>query len=311
VTARRVRLVYLASSARSGSTIFDMMLGAHSSAFSLGQIDQLEDWIARDDFCTCGRHLGACPLWGAILGPEPNVGDPLVTPMLNVEGQARKGLAISKSVVTSGMPPEVRAVVGATWRLLDRVAERTGAAILIDSSKSLLRLARLDSATPPDADVRVVHLVRDLRGVIASRSYSKAAPNAAFEIGYTPADSWSVVARDWWVQNLLALILGTTRFRRRYLVVTYEHLVADPTTTLDRVARFLGVGFEPGMLPPMDRAAFHLIGGNSSRLAFDALRPDDTWKTRLSRSRRRSAGMLQWPLYRALTILSRRPPTTP
>jgi hypothetical protein len=79
------------------------------------------------------------------------------------------------------------------------------------------------------------------------------------------------------------IVLGLTVFRGRYDVVTYERLVSNPEATLSRLARSLTIEFEAGMLPPLARADFHLIGGNSSRLAFSKLRYDDKWRRKLRR----------------------------
>jgi hypothetical protein len=292
-------VAFVGGSGRSGSTILDMMLGGHQDALSLGQIDQLRQWVDTANVCTCGRALSECPLWSRVLGDGAR--DPTVVPPgLNVEGQVNKVARIVPALVTGRPAGAADPAVAQTWDLLERVAAVSGARVLVDSSKSLLRFAKL-AADPARHDrLRLVHIVRDPRGYVASRSFSKPAPSARGFVGLTEAQPRSKAVSDWIVQNLLTMLIGRLRHRGRYRVVTYETLVARPEETLRELAAFLGIGFSPSMLPPMAREDYHLIGGNSARLAFTELRPDTSWEQKLTRREQRVIWVLGGWLYRAL-----------
>ena len=125
-------------------------------------------------------------------------------------------------------------------------------------------------------------------------------------MGYLPPSSKHVVVADWLVQNLLTLVLGIVFFRGRYLVIRYEALTQDPERILSRVATFLGTEYEPSMLPPFDRSQLHLVGGNSSRLAFTELRYDDRWREKLSEREQLTIKVATGWLYAALARISAR-----
>lgn len=282
------RVIYITGSGRSGSTILDMMLGANSDALSLGQVDEIRRWAAGNQRCTCGRLLPECPIWGPALEGRIPPGS------LNAPGQVAKVVSILPALAGGGPRGADRAQLDATWRLYDRLAEISGGEVLVDSSKSLLRYARL-AADAPERDLRLIHLLRDPRGFVLSRTRSKLAPTASGRVDSTTSQSLTSALADWTVQNGLVSAY-MRRHRPRSLVVTYEQLVGEPVATLDRLCSFAGLDFEPDdQLPPFS-GEFHLIAGNPSRFQFSELRLDERWRRELPGWQRRvteaSAGLL-------------------
>lgn len=268
-------VAYIAGSGRSGSTILDMMLGAHSDAFSTGQLAELHALVDTDGHCTCGEPVATCSFWGRVLGSSTN------PPGLNASNRVSK-IVLTARASAIGLTRTEAAEAAASWHVLDTVAATAGARIVVDSSKALLRLARLDRGRERRR-LRVIHLVREPRGYVTSLSFSTRVEDADGTVGYTRVQRQPAAVVDWLANNLLMFVLGLTAFRGRYDVVTYERLVSDPEATLARLARTLTIEFEAGMLPPLARADFHLIGGNSARLAFSKLRYDDKWRRKLRR----------------------------
>ena len=237
------QIAHIIGSGRSGSTILDMMLGAHSRAFSTGSVDVIEQFVETDNFCTCRRSLADCPVWGPALGDGVH-GGPAVPPSLNVSGQVRKALAIIPAILTGRPRSMPQPAIDNSWRLMDEVERVTGADVMIDSSKTLMRFARM-AAARPERDMRMIHLVRDPRGFVLSRSKSRAVPTSRGEPGRTRQQAARLAFIDWVVQNIYVAVYARLRWRDRYLVVAYEDLVAEPEPTLRRICAFLGLEFEP------------------------------------------------------------------
>jgi hypothetical protein len=207
-----------------------------------------------------------------------------IPPAINLSGKAQK-FSRTLRVLASGATRSEAREVDSAWALLDRLAEHSGKHVVLDSSKAALRLARL-ARNPKGRRLRVVHLVRDARGYVTSKSFSS---------------KWAAVM-DWIAQNVLMLMVGVVSFRGRYVVITYEQMTRHPEQTLARLADLLEMKYESSMFPPFDRTDFHLIGGNSSRLAFTELRYDDKWRHKLT-SREKvliqlASGWLYWLLAR-------------
>ena len=66
MSIRNRTLVAVAGSGHSGSTLLSLLLSQHGRVFNLGQFRDL--WLAWDwnPFCSCGRRLRSCPVYGRV-----------------------------------------------------------------------------------------------------------------------------------------------------------------------------------------------------------------------------------------------------
>ncbi len=171
--------------------------------------------------------------------------------------------------------------------------------ILLDSSKHLSTAALL--ACDPLLDVRVLHLLRDPRGVAYSWMKTVERPETDGEI--MPQYSARRTAGRWVTDNLgfdtlAALGVPTLQIR-------YEDVLAAPTDRLLDIARFAGaVGDDVDGLDFVDgntarlSTAMHSIAGNPLRFGGDdvVLRLDDAWKTKLPAGDRRTVELITRPV---------------
>jgi hypothetical protein len=288
-----VKLICIVGSGRSGSTLLDMLLGGHSQALSLGQVDVLRKWIDLDDLCTCGKKLADCAIWGRVLPTLQDQNGRRIPQPLNIARPSAKIAAAIKWLVSGAGPASPDAALWA--ELLDKLSEVSGKPILVDSSKTVLRLARLWPQI--GSNMMVLHLVRDPRGFVSSNVKPRYMTSPSGVKTISRVLGFPTAVANWTVNNALLHLIGRTRLKDRYRVAIYDDLVADPEKHLTDICDWLGIEFEPAMLPPIDAREFHLIGGNQSRFGgFQALRLDDRWKAELSRTRQRltqySAGWL-------------------
>jgi hypothetical protein len=142
------------------------------------------------------------------------------------------------------------------------VLAETGAAVFLDTTKLVTRLAHLLQV--PDLDVRVVHLVRDVRGVAASGKRR----------GVPVEDSARV-----WASDQLAIERTIRRLPAwRTMLMRYEDLCTAPRDTLAALWAFCEV--EPADPPEALYSTDHHVIGNSMRLqrVID-VRLDESWRT--------------------------------
>ena len=68
VVSDKLKILYIASSGRSGSTVLDLLLGAHAACWTLGEFYVLP-WELRTHTkpCGCGRPVEECHFWGPIV----------------------------------------------------------------------------------------------------------------------------------------------------------------------------------------------------------------------------------------------------
>jgi Sulfotransferase family len=92
-----------------------------------------------------------------------------------------------------------------------------------------------------DSEIRVLHIVRDLRDVVLSLR----------TVGWAPRAE-ATVPRPWATANL-GLHLALRDQPHRYHLVRFEELVAAPRPAFEAIARFLGVPFDDALLRHEDR----------------------------------------------------------
>jgi Sulfotransferase family len=298
----RVKVLYIAGSGRSGSTILDRILGQLDGFFSVGELCNLWDrGLLAHRKCGCGVPVDACPTWTGILtsgfGRLPD------------ETEASRVIALRGAFVRVRHIPLVLAthwrpgaaghdeLLGVLERLYRAVAQHTGCRVLVDSSKAPLYAELL--ARIPSIDLHVVHLVRDPRATAYSWLRTKQLPDfgdVRQMQRLRPLKSSGLWAL--W-QTMSELLMR--RPPGRYLRLRYEDFVADPKAAVRRVAALVG---EEPVAWPFDSAAgvrlgvTHSVSGNPNRFETGAvqLRPDTEWVHGLGWRQRALVAAVTWPL---------------
>jgi hypothetical protein len=121
-----------------------------------------------------------------------------------------------------------------TAALYEAISASSGKTVIVDSSKSPTRnLALLLNRR---LDVRLIHLIRDGRGVVWSRSKSR---SRDVEAG-TPRDRLATPpwrsSLHWALRNLKSELVGKFAGGTRVVRISYETLVENPPEALKDVA---------------------------------------------------------------------------
>ncbi|MDH3706555.1 MAG: sulfotransferase [Acidimicrobiia bacterium] len=308
-----VPLIYIGGVGRSGSTLLNDLLGQHPDAVAVGELVHLfQRGLVENNLCGCGQRFGVCPFWQAVghdVGGDWDAaaGAEYLAMKARVD-RNRHSLSLLSPVSTPGFAASLRAWGSFYDRLIGALRRQTGATVVVDSTKQIstaLLLRRLGGV-----DLRIVHLVRDSRGVAFSWTKEKrkveVVDDDAMMNRYPPALmgwrwlSWNVVFASF---RLLGVPVLTLR---------YEDLIDDPDASLRRVLTFAGL--EPGSLPfvagsTVDLQPVHSVAGNPSR--FDrgsvSLRRDEAWRQQMPRSARRWVTVLTAPLLARYGYLRARP----
>jgi UDP-N-acetylglucosamine transferase subunit ALG13 len=298
--AERVRTLYVGGAGRSGSTLLDRVLGQVPGFHSAGELVHLwQRGLAENQLCGCGEPFRTCQFWRAVGERAFGGWDTL---------DAESILALKASVDRNRYIPRMLRPTGAYARDLRRYAatlsalyagirDVSGARVLIDSSKHASCAFLLRRV--PGIDLRVVHLVRDARGVAFSWSKRVARPEVVGRTEYMPSPAAAKAAADWLAYNGMFEVLRATSTPS--LLVRYEEFVQDPRT---QVARVLELAGEPDA--PLDfigersveLGPAHTVSGNPMRFRTGPmeLRPDDEWRRGMDPVQRRVVSAIAFPL---------------
>ena len=302
MSVQPIRVVYIAGSGRSGSTILDNILGQLDGWCSVGEARFLwERGIVGDRLCGCGEPFSACPFWTGVLrdleasGPVP---DP--SRMVHLLASGTRARHVPSLVRWRRHPDELHGQLGeltdALGRVYRSVANVSGAQVIIDSSKlptfgELLRHV-------PGIDPIVIHLVRDPRATAYSWSTAKPLPEAdggrMQRQGAVKSAGlwmlWNGLSEAWWRSD-----------PRRYVRVRYDDVVRRPEETVRTIARVVGT---PDVALPFVEtnqvrlAPTHGVAGNPSRFTTGIveLRSDLRWRSEMRPMDRAIVSALTWPL---------------
>jgi hypothetical protein len=300
------RLLYLGGLGRSGTTLVERLLGELPGVCSLGEVVHLWQRDIRDDErCGCGSRFSGCTFW-------QRVGKAAFGGWHEVDVYRVKALAAAVErtrhiprLASARLPDEHRALVeeyaGYYAAVYRAAAEVSGAAVLVDSSKhsALAHCLRWSA----DLDLRVVHVVRDPRGVAHSWTKTVARPEtdgAGEMTRYSPGRS----AVLWNAHNAALGLLARRGVPVRR--VRYEQFMADPRAGLLQLAGFAGLDVSTDDLAFLgeshaDLRVGHSAAGNPMRFAVGRipLRRDDAWVRSLPAGHRRLVGAVCAPWLRA------------
>lgn len=279
-----VRVLYVAGSGRSGSTLLARLLDQVDGVFAPGELRYVwQRGLIEDRFCSCGQRFGACPFWSKTLdqafggrdGVDPHA-------MSRAQRSVTRARHLPRALLATRQPAGAKrlgsyaAAVAGLYRAIQDVS---GADVIVDSSKLPTYGHLLTSI--PGIDVRVVHLVRDPRAAAYSWLRPKAQPDRGGD-GLMQRHGAAKSALLWDTWNAAALRLFGAHPHR--LLLRYEDVVANPRHAVERVLDLLGhAGAPTGFVDDrtVTLTSGHSVAGNPDRLSSGStrIRLDDEWIT--------------------------------
>jgi hypothetical protein len=311
-----VSVIYIGGDGRSGSTLLDLMLDQIPGFVAVGELNYVwERGLRKNEPCGCGARFRECSFWEQVgleaFGGWEKVDLPELLRLEQSVTRLRRWPVLMASPLLPRVHKEAVTYAGHMERLYLAIARVSGARCVVDSSKNpcvalLLRLM-------PSVRSRIVHMVRDSRGVAFSwsRRVLRAEALAGSKDSYMPTfTSWES-GLVWTVKNLQHDLMKARGIP--HLFLRYESLVADPRSQVERLLSYYGV--EP--LPDvsylddgrLDFGSNHTVSGNPLRFKRGPvpLRLDDEWRHAMGRANRLRVVLLTWPLLLAYGYLGRAP----
>ncbi|WP_326599683.1 sulfotransferase [Streptomyces sp. NBC_01803] len=286
----RVRVLYIGGLGRSGSTVLSRALGELPGFFHVGELVFL--WsrgATRNELCGCGSRFLDCPFWTDV-GKRAFGGweaaDPSRVAALQHEVDRTRYLP---QLLRPGLSRDFRRRLGELTALLGRlyaaIQEVSGCSVVVDSSKHVSYAATLRQV--PSVDLRLLHVIRDSRGVAHSWAKKVKRPDVVEGESYMAKIPVPKLAARWTAFNglfdVLRLVHGDAMGLR------YERFVAEPAATLTRIAALAGREIRPADLDFVQDAglrlsAEHSVSGNPMRFTSGPvpLRVDDAWRSAMA-----------------------------
>lgn len=293
--------VSLETSAFSGATLLSFLLGTHPHIATVGEMSGLITNANVDEYlCSCGKKIKCCEFWASVKTAMANRG--FEFDVANFETQFNHGPRLMKrlregflpnrtldtlrNTILFALPGEGRqnkAVVDRNIAFIESVLEVTNKNVFVDSSKGSFRLKALYRFS--SFDMRAIHLVRDVRGVVASTLRRGLSPNAAS------------AAQDWVRTHRRTEITLKPWPKEKYIRVRYEDVCLNPESTLEKIYDFCEV--DPDSRITDFRKLSHHIIGNEMRLRSESeITLDERWKEQLTPDQLKEIEQIAGPVAR-------------
>ncbi len=288
----RVPYLYVAGASFSGSTLLAFLLNAHPRMVSVSEVGgviphgPITEQTLDSYSCSCGALLLECPFYRELETRVRAAGSSFDLRSWGTHFRASRHRLLDIPLTRHlrfGALERLRdrlvSLVPGYRNTIDEIARRnvhfaratlaiSGKQVFVDAQKDPARIKFLSEIE--EIDLRVIHLVRDLRG--GASSYMR---------HYPERNDATRAARKWRNANL-----ATERSRRhlppeRWMRLRYDEICEDHGSVVNRIADFVGV--ERAELPGNFYGVEHHVVGNQMRLGGPGeIRRDDSWKKRLS-----------------------------
>ena len=263
--------------------MLDVALGQHPAVIGSGEITALTRHVWRkNEYCACGQPVHDCGFWSPVLRQWWDGHPPSLMPQYeDCQKKIESLVGLAKSSSGLGHGKHFAFYARHTTRLFEAMLSQSGKRTIVDSSKLPGRAMAL--ALVPEIDLRVIHVVRDGRGVAWSLAKAYAARR---KIGSAAGNQTEVRIPDglrWTMVNLGTEYLSRKLGPEKVMRLRYEDFVSNPADVMRKIGTFVELDFgETGERLQRGEAVRpgHQIAGNRLRMnASISLARDESWRS--------------------------------
>lgn len=295
-----IKVLFIAGSGRSGSTLLDMLLGQIHGFYSTGELRFI--WsrgFGENQLCGCGRPFRECEFWTEVVkeafGGFEKIDHARIEKLREpAERRASKGVFIRSE--SERLSPDME-YFDACRNLYQAIHEISGCEFIVDSSKNTAHGFIL--ANIPQIDLFTLHLIRDSRAVAHSWRREKIRPEIYWEQKFMGQRKILTSATRW--VSLLKLSEKLQHASKQYAVLRYEDLVNNPQKSLSVL--FSDLAIEQPSLDFIDGfhaslKTSHTVSGNPVRFTNKEIKikPDIEWRRAMATRHKWLVTLLTWPL---------------
>ena len=299
-TTKKLKVLFIAGSGRSGSTLLDLLLGQIGGFYSTGELRfTWSRGLGQNQLCGCGKPFRECEFWSEVMkeafGEAEGIDYRGIEALRDpAERRVSKGPSIRGG--SEALAPYQR-YLDACGNLYQAIQKISGCEFIIDSSKNPAHGFVL--ANIPQIELFTIHLIRDSRAVAYSWRREKIRPEIHWETKFMGQRKILTSATRW--ISLLRLAEKLQRASKQSAVLRYEDLVNNPPKSLSGLFTDLGIeqpsfDFIDGLQASLRTS--HTVSGNPVRFTNKEIKiqPDVEWRHAMPNRHKWLVTLLTWPL---------------
>jgi len=227
----KIRVVYIGGAEHNGSTFLGLSLGNHPQIECVGELTSLarEGWL--DHYpCACGTQISDCYFWSDVRTKWENLVNNEVRVLAELENSFDRNRHLPKLILEKFIHSKKFSTYSENiYALYQAIHQTSNNSIIVDTSKRFSRAFALSMVE--GIDLRIIHLVRDARGVAYSWSKPKRPKQR----------TWFDSSLRWVVANIAFEFLRLVLSSQRVMCVRYESFIGNPIDTLNNIGKFIDV----------------------------------------------------------------------
>lgn len=265
-------------------------MGTHPDIATVGELTGPAARANLQEYpCSCGRKFQEDPFWQAVaaaanrhgltyslnqyLDTRFDLGNSALMQRLRSQSMRNPRLEVWRDWMMFHLWPGHQKALDERVRrneiFVQAILEVTGKSIFLDTSKDPMRIRYLQRSSL--FDLYVIHLVRDVRGVVASVLSRKPEMNVR-----QAAKSWLI--REQNIQGQLQAIPFS-----RQIKISYEDIASNTLTTLNRMYQFVDAA-PLTQLIDFRELDHHILGNKMRKHSSSEIRLDERWRKALSKN---------------------------
>lgn len=269
-----MKVVAIAGSGRSGSTLVAQLLTQQQGVFNLAQLRNIWAAFAANAVCSCGQHLQDCAVYGQTLNAASV--DDMHALSVAFFKDADSRMDWSDDQTRLQLKKTHSGFLSRLKQTLAGLAELTGSNTFVDASKNPSMALAFDLLE--EVDLYVLNLVRDPRAVASSwRQKGKSLMGVRRHVGIWRSRQDRL---ERWGENL----------RHKFHITQFENFARSPVTELSKIEYWCGLHLPDGVLLEPNRVVLswdrqHIFPPANERILFErkenlTISPSDNWRSR-------------------------------
>lgn len=287
----KLRVVYIGGVEHNGSTFVGVTLGNHPQIECVGELTSLasQGWLGVE-YCACGLSINDCDFWNGVKDEWTRLSGAEITSLAEAEEAYDRHRRLPKTISQRYFRSQnFVKYCEYTIALFDAVRKTSGNSIIVDTSKRYSRAVALSMV--PGIDLRVVHLIRDSRGV----AYSWSKPIRPRK------RSWFDSSLRWNTNNMAFEYVKRRIEAGRVLRIRYEDLLSNPVEFFGELGRFIdmdltSIGEKLSAGESLEKNHVGVGNGFLHRVDEVKLRPLIEWPQKIPLEIQHKVWKFTWPL---------------
>ncbi|MFQ5664754.1 MAG: sulfotransferase [Terriglobia bacterium] len=298
----KIKVLYIAGTARCGSTLLGNVLGQLDDFFHAGELWHIwDDGLASNIPCGCGVPFRECRVWRGVLEKMfGKANQPRPTEIIDLRNRTTRARHLPLLFLPgarSSLGNKLKSFLAYVEGVYRKLQETTGCRVIVDSSKNPSYAYVLSLAST--IELYIVHPTRDPRAVAFSQRQPKFRPDTGSYLAKVSPAKSSIVWTLW--NTSISMLAG--RLRPRSLRLRHEDFVENPSRAVSRVASlFKGCTLDLSFIQHggVNLSKQHTVSGNPIRLrsGYVELHRGEEWRTRMKRRDVLLVTATTWPFLR-------------